>query len=233
VAIVTLSGQVGAGARDIGRLAAERLGIDYVDQVILVEAARELGVPLESIVTHDERTESLGERLAHMLNNFLERSAAAGVSDPMLGGAGGLDVVLGQTYAEAAAAGEDDVSDEIYIQTLANLIQDVAAHDNVLIIGRGSQVILRDQPNATHVLVVAPKERRAAYIAERDGVSLEEAAKTVQTQEKGRRSFHERFFKIDVNDPAHYHLTLNAGRLTPDQMASLIASTAQLPVPGV
>jgi len=230
VAIVTLSGQIGAGAREVGRLAADRLDIDYVDQQILVEAARELGVPMESIVTHDERTPTFGERIAHMMNNFLERSAAAGAADPMLGGAGGIDVFLGQTYAEAAEARDDEVSDDEYIQVLGNLIQDIAEQDSVFIIGRGSQVILRDNPNATHVLIVGPEELRIAAIAERDGMSEEEAKKRVHEQERGRIGFHERFFEIDVNDPQHYHLTLNMGRLTRDQMASLIASTAQLPV---
>ncbi len=230
MAIVTLSGQIGANARDIGRLVARRLAIDYVDQEILIEAARELGVPMESIVSHDERTETLSERLAHMVTNFLERSAAAGAADPMLGGAGGLDMVLSQTYSEAAA-GMDDVSDDDYVQTLANLIQDVAEHDNVVLIGRGSQVVLREHPNATHVLIVAPEELRIANVAQRDGISTKEAEKIARGQEKGRVSFHQKFFKIEVNDPSHYHLALNVGRLTQDQVVSLIADTAQLPAP--
>ena len=230
MAIVTLSGQIGANARDIGRLVAERLAIDYVDQEILIDAARELGVPMESIVTHDERTETLSERLAHMVTNFLERSAAAGAADPMLGGAGGLDMVLSQTYAEAAA-GMDDVSDDEYVQAMANLIQDVAGHDNVLLIGRGSQVVLREHPNATHVLIVGPEELRVANIAQRDGISTKEAEKIVHSQEKGRVSFHEKIFKIQVNDPSHYHLTLNVGRLTQDQIVSIIGDAAQLPAP--
>jgi cytidylate kinase len=228
MAIVTLSGQIGTNARDVGRLAAERLGIDYVDQEILVEAARDLGVPMESIVTHDERTEGLGERLAHMLRHFLERSAAAGAADPMLGGGGGLDVMLSRTYAEAASD-DDEVSDDDYIQELANVIQDIADHDNVLIIGRGSQVVLREHPNATHVLLVGPEDLRVANVTQRDNISTEEAKKKLQNQDKGRASFHEKFFKVDVNDPAHYHLTLNVARLTQDQMASLIADTAQIP----
>ena len=165
-----------------------------------------------------------------MVTNFLERSAAAGAADPMLGGAGGLDMVLSQTYAEAAA-GMDDVSDEEYVQTLANLIQDVAEHDNVLFIGRGSQVVLRENPNATHVLIVGPEELRVANVAQRDGSSSKEAEKLVHSQEKGRVSFHQKFFKIEVNDPSHYHLSLNVGRLTQDQIVSLIAETAQLSTP--
>ena len=228
MAIVTLSGQIGTNAREVGRLAAERLGIDYVDQEILVEAARDLGVPMESIVTHDERTEGLGERLAHMLRHFLERSAAAGAADPMLGGAGGLDVMLSRSYAEAAAD-DEEVSDDEYIQALANIVQDIADHDNVLIIGRGSQVVLRDHPNATHVLLVGPKELRVANFAQREGISTEDAEKALQNQEKARVSFHEKFFKINVNDPSHYRLTLNVGRLTQEQLASLIAGSAQVP----
>ena len=230
MAIVTLSGQIGANAREIGRLVAGRLTIDYVDQEILIEAARELGVPMESIVSHDERTETLSERLAHMVTNCLERSSAAGAADPMLGGAGGLDMVLSQTYAEAAA-GMDDVSDDEYVQTMANLIQDVAEHDNVVLIGRGSQVVLREHPNATHVLIVAPEELRVANVAQRDGISSDAAEKIMHSQEKGRVSFHEKFFRIQVNDPSHYHLTLNVGRLTQDQVVSLIADTAQVPDP--
>lgn len=228
MAIVTLSGQIGTNAREIGRVTADRLGIDYVDQEILVEAARDLGVPMESIVTHDERTEGLGERLAHMLRHFLERSAAAGAADPMLGGAGGLDVMLARTYTEAAAE-DDDVSDDDYIQELANIIQDLADHDNVLILGRGSQVVLRDHPSATHVLLVGPKDLRIANIAKREGISSEEAEQHTKSLDKGRVSFHEKFFDVNVNDPAHYHLTLNVGRLTQDQIASLIADTAQIP----
>ena len=229
MAIVTLSGQIGTNAREVGRLTAGRLGIDYVDQEILVEAARDLGVPMESIVTHDERTEGLGERLAHMLRHFLERSAAAGAADPMLGGAGGLDVMLARTYTEAAAE-DDDVSDDDYIQELANIIQDVADHDNVLILGRGSQVVLREHPNATHILLIGPKDLRIANIAKRDGISPEEAEKYMKSLDKGRVSFHQKFFDINVNDPAHYHLTLNVGRLAQDQLASLIADTAKIPV---
>jgi cytidylate kinase len=227
VAVVTISGQVGAGAREIGRLAAGLLGIDYVDQQMLVEAARQLGVPVESVVTHDERTAGLGERLAAMLRRFLERSAAAGAGDPTLG-AGGLDVLLGRTYAEAAAGeGLPEISDEQYVKTLAAVIRDLATNDNVLIIGRGSQVILRDWPGATHVLLVAPLETRVRSLEERGSIDAERAAQAVNEAERGRCSFHQKLFKIDVNDPAHYHLTLNTALLSQQEAARLIAEAAR------
>ncbi len=226
MAVVTISGQVGTGAHDVGRLAAQRLQIDYVDQEILVTAARALGVSMESIISFDERTASLSERLAAMLRRFLERSAAAGAADPMLG-SDGLDLLLSRTYSEAAGEGLDEVPDDRYLAALSDIIRDLAGHDNVLIIGRGSQVILKDWPGALHVLLVAQPEERVADIARRQGLSEEEARSEVEGREKGRVNFHRKFFKVEVNDPALYHLTLNTACFSSEEAAEIINETAR------
>jgi cytidylate kinase len=224
--VVTISGQAGTGAREIGRTTAALLKLDYVDQEILVESAGALGVPVESVVTHDERTAGLGERVGSMLRRFLERSAV-GATDPMMG-PGGLDVILARSYSDAAA-GEDlpEVSDEKYIQTLTAIIHEVAEHKNVLIIGRGSQVILRDWPDAVHVLLVAPRKQRIEFIEQRDGLSAEDAEKRVEDGDKGRASFHHKFFKINVDDPARYHFALNVGKLSNEAAAEIIGDMAR------
>ncbi len=225
--VLTVSGQVGSGARDLGRLAAERLQLDYIDQEILVEAARELGVPVESIVAFDERTASLGERLAGMLRRFLERSAAAGAADPMWG-SGGLDVLLARTYGEAAGAETaEEVSDERYLSTITTIMRDLAGQGDVLIIGRGSQVILKDLPGAFHLLVVAPVEYRIQEFARREGLEAEEAEKRMHERDKGRRAFHQKFFKVDSDDPSLYHLTLNMARYSMDEAAQLIGEVSR------
>lgn len=229
MSVLTISGQIGAGARELGRLLADRLTFDYVDQEILVEAARTLGVPVESVVSHDERTAGLGERLATMLRRFLERSAAAGSTDPVMG-SGGLDLVLARTYGEAAGLETaPDISDEQYISTLTAVVRDVAAHDSVVIIGRGSQVILRDTPGSMHVLLVGEPKNRATFLAERDGLSTEDAIKRLHSTEKGRIDFHHKFFKVEVNDPSLYHLTVNTSRYPFDAAAEIIAGVAGRP----
>lgn len=219
MAVLTISGQIGSNARDVGRVIAQRLQLDYVDQEILVQAARAMGVPMESVVPFDERTAGLGERLAGLLRRFLERSATAGATDPMLG-AGGLDILLGRTYGEIAAGeGLQEASEERYVETLTGIMRDLAAHDNVLIIGRGSQLILKDWPGAVHILFAAPLAYRVQSIARRDGVSEEEASKRVHDGEKGRIAFHHKFFKVDVNDPSLYHLSVNTAWFSVDAAA--------------
>jgi cytidylate kinase len=224
MAVITISGQIGTGAREVGRLAAEQLQIDYVDQQILVEAARALGVSMESIASLDERTASLSDRLAAMLRRFLERSATAGAADPMLG-SDGLDIMLSRSYSEAAAGeGLQEVPDDRYAAALGDIICELAGPGDVLIIGRGSQVILKDRLDALHVLLVAPEVHR---IERREDLNAEEAVSSTREREKGRASFHRKFFEVAANDPSLYHLTLNTARLSSEDLAQIISETAQ------
>jgi len=134
-------------------------------------------------------------------------------------------VVLSRSYAEAAEdEAAEELSDERYIGALTSLVRDLAAHDNVAIIGRGSQVILKDHPGVLHVLLVAPLQHRVESLALREGLSKGEATKREHDGTRGRAAFHQKFFKIDVDKPALYHLVLNTARLTPEDVAEVIAA---------
>ena len=55
--VITVSGYLASGAREIAQQAvAEKLQLEFVDQMILVEAARELGVSVAAMEDRDERT---------------------------------------------------------------------------------------------------------------------------------------------------------------------------------
>jgi hypothetical protein len=73
--IVTISGPLGARAREIGTMVAEILDIDYLDQTIIGDAAKRLGVPVDVMAQREERATTRGERFANVLRNFLEHSA--------------------------------------------------------------------------------------------------------------------------------------------------------------
>jgi cytidylate kinase len=223
--VVTMSGTIASGAREIGRTAASLLGTDYVDQQLLVDAARRLGVPIDVMADRDERCSSLGERLAAVLRGFLERSAAAG--DPLTG-ASGLEVLLGRSYAEMALEREEPhVSDSLYMKTMTAIIRDLGGRGDVVVLGRGSQMILRDLPGALHVLTLAPQELRIERLAEREGISLEEAKRRVHDSDRARPAFYRKFWKVDVHDPSFYDITLHTLQLTYDVGAELVVMAAR------
>lgn len=222
--VVTVSGTLGSGAREVAQAAARELGYDYVDQEILVQAAQQLGVRVADIEQHDERVSSIGERIAGVLRTLMERSAAAGATDPLAGG--GLEMVLARTYGEAAElpeSGQGTLDDDRYIRTLAQVIRGIAARGNVVILGRGSQAILHDLPDALHVHVTASPEDRAGNIALRDGMSRADAERRIKQSDHQRQAFHRRYFKVDAENPCLYDLGVHAGRISIATAARMIA----------
>ena len=207
-------------------MAAQELGVDFVDQQLMVQAAQRCGVPVGTVAEHDERRASLKERMSGLLQTFLERSAASG-ADP-LAGATGLEVILSRTYAEMAGETEEpQISDQLYLSTMTSIITELASSGSVVILGRGSQMMLKDMPRATHVLCIAPQNLRAQRLAERDDIGLHEATKRVQESDRGQVAFYRKFWKVDMDDPRLYDLTIDTSRSSYETAAELVSLAAR------
>ncbi len=234
--VITVSGSLGSGAREIAQALARELQLDYIDQEILVEAARELGVSVSAVESRDERPSSLGERIASVMRTLMERSAAAGTADPISGG--GLETVLARSYGEAAElpseAARGQLDDESYLRTLTSVIKGVAARGNVVILGRGSQAILQHEPETLHVYITAPKQQRIDGLVQREEMSAHDAERRIKQSDQYRQAFHRRYFKVEPEDPRLYDLMLHAGRISHELAVRLIAMAAKerTPRPG-
>lgn len=183
------------------------------------------GVLVRESADGDERCSSLGERLAAILSEFLERSAAAG--NPLTG-ATGLQTLLGRTYAEMAMEREEpQVSDSLYMKTMTAIIRDLGERGDIVVLGRGSQMILRDLPGALHVLTLAPQELRIERLAGREGIPPEEAERRVQDSDRARPAFYRKFRKVDVHDPALYDITLETSHLTYKVGTEIVVAAAR------
>ncbi len=226
--VITVSGAIGSGAREIAELASRRLGLDYVDRQLLAQAAESLGVSVEAVEQRDERAPTLGERLASMLRAFIERSAVAG-GDPALGPES-LGIVFSRRYsemAEASASEPEDVDERQYVHTMTGIIEALADHGNMVVLGRGSPVILRDRPGTLHVLTAAPLDLRVQRLAVRDEMPLEEASHRVHDSDRGRTTYHRRFFKVDADDPSLYDLVIRTERLPYEAGADLVVTASR------
>jgi cytidylate kinase len=236
--VITISGYLASGAREIALAVAEKLQLEFVDQAILVEAARELGVSVAAVENRDDRASTISERVAAALNSLMERSAAVGTFDPVSGSGMGLETVLTRTYGEAADLPSGGVRGQLdedrYIKTLRSVITGVAARDNVVLLGRGSQAILQDQPGTLHVYIAASKEWRKGNLVEHEGMSSHDADKRIEKSDTNRQAFHRRYFKVEFNSPQQYDMAINAGHISVPVAAKIIAVAAEelAPRPG-
>jgi cytidylate kinase len=223
--VITITGLVGSGAIEVGIEVSRKLGIDYVDRMILAEAAKRMGTTVAEVAERTERPPSRGERIASFARSVLERSAMAGSgSDPYFGG--GLDALLVREYRDFPTEGAGVGGDAQLLEVTAAVVQELAASDRVIIAGRGANMILRESPGAVHIGLTSVLEQRVQRIMNRENLNRTEAERFVAENDKARTAYFQRFFKVQPEDPQHYHLMVNTDWLSPAKAADLVVAAS-------
>jgi cytidylate kinase len=114
-----------------------------------------------------------------------------------------------------------------YRDQIERIIRELADEGNVVIVGRGGQIVLRERPDVLHIRVVAPLETRAAWLQQEKGIPLEAAQTSLAKSDKSRADYLRRSYKVQVSDPALYHLTINTGLLDLSQASRLVIQALQ------
>ena len=229
MAVIAMGGLSGGGGRKLGPLVAQRLGADYVDRLILTNVARHAGATVEALHQREERPPTRGERFSRILQRILERSAVTGAGgDPYFGP--GAAAYLTQEFEELpqpTITRGHELEDEKYFEAVSMTMHDLAEVGNVVIVGRGSYIILKDMPGVLRVGVVASVEDRIQTIMERERIDREDAEGTVEARDKARVNFFKRFFGIEHPDsPELYHLVVNTSDVDLDYAVELVVQAS-------
>jgi len=100
-----------------------------------------------------------------------------------------------------------------YFAALRQITCELAERGDAILVGRGGNCYLRDDPRAFHVRLVAATVVRCRRIMEYRWVREAVAKKLMAESDGRRRRFHESYFGIDWSNPSEYHVTVNSGRL--------------------
>ena len=209
MSIITIARQFGAGGRTLGGLIADRLGYTLVDEEIVELMAQEANVSTDWVesIAREMGSEKLLTRILYRFGPFRK------------GYVGG---------AKEAEPGYFD--GHRYISLLYKIIPQIAAEDNVVIIGRGGQYILAGHQNVYHFLMVADQEYRINFVMEHYHLDRKQAQIVVDKQTKRRLNLYRYFDRTDYEHPSLYHLTFNMNRVTMDQALQSVCLLAGQPI---
>jgi cytidylate kinase len=156
--------------------------------------------------------ERLGYRLVwrELINQAALRASAPEMALAVIDELGLLDI---QPTQEAVQA---------YHRAVRQVVTELADEGQVVILGRGGQAILHGRADVLSVLLVAPKEPRAARLASHHGISMRAALAQVHASDRYRRQYLKHNYQIRWDDPEYYDLILNTARLTPQAITDLI-----------
>lgn len=94
-----------------------------------------------------------------------------------------------------------------------SIILNYALKNNVVIVGRGGNFLLRETPYALNVRIVAPFEQRVEAIARREGLSQSAAELLAKKVDKEMAGAVRLIYGKDIDDQSNYDLVFDLGVL--------------------
>jgi cytidylate kinase len=207
--VVTISRQFGSGGAEIGRIVAEKSGLIYVDQAIIGEVAKRLGINEEQAARRDEQTS--GE-VGHILEALRSSSPFSLHYNNLLNP---TDV---PTQAQELA----------YLRLTQRVLLELATKGDVVIIGRGSQFLLHGVSRTLHIYIFAPLDFRIEQVMNLFHVKRDRAKEMIERRDYEHNSYLGRYYGGNQHQPYLYHLLINTGLFTYELAAHLIQQALPL-----
>jgi cytidylate kinase len=183
IKIITIEREYGCGGGEIAQLVAKELGWKLWDQLLTEEIARLANCPKAVVEVREERTDPLYYRL---FKSFLRGSYEGSINAHKL----------------------KLVDSESIMRITKRVVEHAAQKGNSVIVGRGSQHFLRSRPDTLRIFLYAPREDKVRRLLQR-GKTEQEAEQLVDTVDRERADFIQKYFQVEWPDRSIYHTMMN------------------------
>lgn len=197
MAVITISRQFGAGGITLGKMIAEKFGYTFADTDIIKMVAE-----MANVSTHF--VETVEKEAGGKFSKFISKT----VSKPL------VERILKDERGY--------IDEEIYLDYLVLIIAQMGDDGDAVILGRGSQYILNDLPDAYHILLIDTFENRVRFMQKHYDLSQGRATQVVKGEDKRRFNLYKKLGKTDYDNPDLYHLVLNMNRIHLDKALKLV-----------
>jgi len=210
MSVITVSRQFGSEGDIVARRVAALLNYDYVDKKLIFEVARKANVLPDEVKKFDERLENPVIR-------FLRKLITPGAYPIMFSEMYEWTIICEVPIEKMSLQDQKD-----YLKLIRTTIEQQWQRDNVVIVGRGGQVVLRDKEDVFHVRIIAPLEHRLEVVMRQTGLDRTSATKLIQKNDKRQANFIKYCYKVDWDDATLYHLIVNTGVMGTELAAKVI-----------
>lgn len=200
--VITIGRSFGSGGRALGRLIADKLGIEFYDKKLLVKAAEKSGYHLEYFEKHEERAPSIMGGIIPFSMGYYPMSW------------------IGDTSGSG--------SDNIY-KAQSEFIHELATGKPCVIVGRSSDYVLRDVENVVNIFVHAPIEACVDRIVDRvECTDRNKARLLAERTNKLRANFYNFYTDRRWGHASTYDLCVDSSKLPLDKLADYVIDYIKL-----
>ena len=183
IRIITVEREYGCGGGEIAQLLADELGWKLWDHLLTEEIAQHAKCPESVVEAREERNDPLYYRL---FKAFLRGSYEGSQNVHKI----------------------NMVDSDCIMQFTRQVVMRVADSGNSVMVGRGSQHFLRDRKDVLRVFLFAPGEEKVRRLMAR-GKSESEAWDLVETVDRDRKEYIQKYFHVEWPNLPIYHILFN------------------------
>ena len=204
--VITISRTVGSGGRTIGRKLAEKLGVRFSDKELIDALQAKLNLTAESI-------EELKGKKKRWLDDFIQMVAPVPMSGLLVSG-----------ESDYVSEYNSTLSVNDVFEAEKEILNGIADEGSCVIAGRLGFFVLKDRPNKVDILITASRDKRIARIMEKQNLSRQKAEEVIDSVDKARDNYVQRYTGQSRYDARNYHIVLNMDYITEDQAVAMILS---------
>lgn len=173
----------------------------------------------------EQPPESVMKKLTKKILTMLERSAlTGGGSDPFFGH--GVENLLSQPYKDFPHT--ESLSENIdFNKSITKVVNSLAKHGSVLILGRGASGILRKNQKALKIGIFCELELRIKKYAKRNKISIEESRNKIESYDSAKKNYYINVFEKEPLDPSIFSLMFNTATLSDSEIIEDICAAAK------
>jgi cytidylate kinase len=194
---VTISREAGAGGSSVG----EEL-VNYLNNIDYTSGEVKWTLFDKNLIEKVIEDHSLPEVFRHYLNE----QTISGIQDTferLMGLHPGMSMLASKT---------------------CNTILSLASIGNVVIVGRGSNILTKNLPGGFHVRLIAETESKVQHLESFFHFSRQEAIKHIEEEDTKRREYVKKLFNKNVTDPLLYDLVIRTSSVSYSEAARIIGS---------
>ncbi|MEI4272780.1 cytidylate kinase-like family protein [Klenkia sp. LSe6-5] len=199
--VVTVSATFGCGGADIAPAVAARLGLPFHDRVIPAQVALRMGVPVEEAEANDES----------VVRGLWRVVASLGTMPDPVGG-----VLPG-------AGAVDERSFRLHTEHVLTELAQVGG----VVLGRAAAIVLGDRPDALHVRLDGPPQRRLAAAVAHLGRPEDDVRREMQATDRARAAYVRHYHRCDPAEARLYHLVVDSTAFDHDLVVDLVVAAAR------
>ncbi len=207
--VVTINRELGSGGRTVGRMLAEKLGVEFYDKALIEALEKKYNLNIEQI-------EKLKGQNHAWWAEFARSMFGVDLGVPNYGKMNAMYYLAVMDFSDVKPTSKEVFESE------TEILKGIAEVESCVVAGRSGFYVFRDHPNHLNVFIQASMPYRVERVMRKQQITEEEAVKTIKKVDKMRENYVKKYTGLSRYDTRNYDLVVSADGKSEEQIVDII-----------